>query len=599
MVRSNELGCRNGWNADLWVAASAEGTDQRSQPLRAIAGRAASEVGPAEQSDLITSIVAAKTENASLAEQRPAARPEPAKPFIEEDIIVNQSPVLSWARPSNSPISPQTASDLVQDPKAAILRARDQFRQRRKTEGRLADLRLADPTSTYLASSREAQLIHGNDLEQPAPDPGTVDPRYENRPLLRPQPTPAIGFSRPVSPVSMQEVERPFPSMTEFPEDRARFESVPSLEAELDEIDLADVVQDDTWIETRQVDAVLPEPYVVDDFFEEDELVAESAPAVYEDEELSVHHRESIINRLLRQRRERRKHLDYVEDGFGHDDRDVRVAESHPMASGSSSSRVLDGWQGPSPVIQADYVGVEATGWLPPAPAEPAHRAEVSPGRGHDVHHPQPSEAQPPIETSLRSGLGGGARPNEQPKAKEEDDFAIPPPLPEFRLDEMQQTQAFENQRRPRVLPVREERPRAPELSPRPVADEFGDQPLFAAQPLLAGEDFEITAPYQRSDRPSFVAPQVERVCQTCRDFRPSDTGERGWCNNKWAFNHRRMVDADDLACRNSLGSWWTPKDESWRRDGDISRHAQQTPRVDQWLLGTREIDSDRRRSGS
>jgi hypothetical protein len=53
------------------------------------------------------------------------------------------------------------------------------------------------------------------------------------------------------------------------------------------------------------------------------------------------------------------------------------------------------------------------------------------------------------------------------------------------------------------------------------------------------------------------------------------------------------------LACRNSLGSWWTPKDETWRRDGDISRHAQQTPRVDQWLLGSRENDSERRRSGS
>jgi hypothetical protein len=112
-------------------------------------------------------------------------------------------------------------------------------------------------------------------------------------------------------------------------------------------------------------------------------------------------------------------------------------------------------------------------------------------------------------------------------------------------------------------------------------------------------EDYEIDSSAGAHAAPALPNFRLERICQTCRDFRPSDNGERGWCNNKWAFNHRRMVDADDLACRNSLGSWWTPKDDVWRRDGDISRHAQQTPRVDQWLFGSATDENERRRSGS
>ncbi len=183
--------------------------------------------------------------------------------------------------------------------------------------------------------------------------------------------------------------------------------------------------------------------------------------------------------------------------------------------------------------------------------------------------------------------------------ALEEDDFVIPPPLPEYQPNSHGQTQAFETRRLPRIEPQQQER-RAPAAHVEPqVADEFGDQPLFASQPLSDVEDIALDGPYVPHERALPVSARVERVCQTCRDFRPAENGERGWCNNKWAFNHRRMVDADDLACRNSLGSWWTPKDDSWRRDGDISRHAQQTPRVDQWLLGSPENVTDRRRSGS
>jgi len=78
------------------------------------------------------------------------------------------------------------------------------------------------------------------------------------------------------------------------------------------------------------------------------------------------------------------------------------------------------------------------------------------------------------------------------------------------------------------------------------------------------------------------VAPQLERICGTCRDFRPAEGGERGWCANRWAFTHRRMVDAeDDMPCATILGGWWLPVDEIWLVNADVSSHGHPTPLMD------------------
>jgi hypothetical protein len=95
------------------------------------------------------------------------------------------------------------------------------------------------------------------------------------------------------------------------------------------------------------------------------------------------------------------------------------------------------------------------------------------------------------------------------------------------------------------------------------------------------------------------IAPDVPRMCQTCRDFRPADSGARGWCTNKWAFSHRRMVDADELPCETSVGCWWLPHDDVWLATADVSRHGQPTPLVDQWLahkVGSATTAGDQRR---
>jgi hypothetical protein len=76
----------------------------------------------------------------------------------------------------------------------------------------------------------------------------------------------------------------------------------------------------------------------------------------------------------------------------------------------------------------------------------------------------------------------------------------------------------------------------------------------------------------------------IPRMCRTCRDFRPAENGERGWCTNKWAFSHRRMVDADELPCETSIGGWWLPHDDSWMSVVDVTAHSQPTPLLDQWL---------------
>lgn len=534
IVRSNELGCRNGWNADLWVAASVDDNEQRPQPQDSIASRAASEVEPAEPSDLITSIVAAKTENIRVSD-RPGPDDEAPKPTIQEDIFVKQTPALSW---NTGPISPQPATELVQNPKAAILRARDQFRERRRGEGRLADRSLSNPSAPLLASSREARLLAEQEPIELAPEADTFDPHYENRPLLRPAARSEYEDRRPISPVSLREMDRPFPSMTEFPEDRARFESVPHARQSNGAGDFSNQFDDDTWIETRQLDSSPTEPYLIDEIFEErDEVVRLQDHEPFEEVELSIRHRESMLDRYLRHRKERRQAPQYREESV-YDSTDSWVSATHAETAASASA----------------------------------------PSRTH---------VSKPVADDRRFG-----------SFENDDELLLPSPLPAYPAES---NLAYQTEPRSPAIKQREGDPRQQGRRPLPpVADEFGDQPLFAAQPVSPiEEDYEVQASYGRSSAVTFDQQQMERVCRTCRDFRPSETGERGWCNNKWAFNHRRMVDADDLACRNSLGSWWMPKDDIWRRDGDISRHAQQTPRVDQWLYGAPSDEPRGRRSGS
>src|SRR5688572_2363966 len=94
------------------------------------------------------------------------------------------------------------------------------------------------------------------------------------------------------------------------------------------------------------------------------------------------------------------------------------------------------------------------------------------------------------------------------------------------------------------------------------------------------------------------LAPDLPKICLTCRDFRPTESGDRGWCNNSHAFMHRRMVDADVLSCASSYGNWWLAHDSVWQKAADVSRHAHETPLLDR-LLGMQDYGDPPPRSGS
>lgn len=79
------------------------------------------------------------------------------------------------------------------------------------------------------------------------------------------------------------------------------------------------------------------------------------------------------------------------------------------------------------------------------------------------------------------------------------------------------------------------------------------------------------------------VSPEIPRNCATCRSYRGSEQGGRGWCTNTWAFTHRQMVNAEDLACQSTIGCWWLPADhEVWLEDIDTDQPA--TPRIDRLI---------------
>ena len=80
------------------------------------------------------------------------------------------------------------------------------------------------------------------------------------------------------------------------------------------------------------------------------------------------------------------------------------------------------------------------------------------------------------------------------------------------------------------------------------------------------------------------LAPEVPRICRTCRSFRPSENEERGWCTSEYAFNHRRMVNAGDRPCESTIGCWWLPNDEVWLPDDALKAFEEPTPLMDSIL---------------
>jgi len=163
--------------------------------------------------------------------------------------------------------------------------------------------------------------------------------------------------------------------------------------------------------------------------------------------------------------------------------------------------------------------------------------------------------------------------------------------------------------------------PTAAELSGGQIPE---GSPLNAANLDVAANLPEWRSPPRRSDRPEIETSQTQateygsfgpyrvevdetesfpdwyrsdlpRICRTCRDYRPSADGQRGWCANSWAFTHRRLVLEVDLApCQSAIGDWWLPVDDVWLVAADVSSHGRATPLLDRL---TAKAEQQRRRS--
>jgi hypothetical protein len=121
----------------------------------------------------------------------------------------------------------------------------------------------------------------------------------------------------------------------------------------------------------------------------------------------------------------------------------------------------------------------------------------------------------------------------------------------------------------------------------RPVPEDLLVHPADAWYEPERDQQFDVRDIIAQSsdllDMTIEISPDIPRDCATCRSYRQSEQGERGWCTNNWAFTHRQMVNATDLACQSTIGCWWLPADEEvWLTEDEPDRGA--TPRVDRLI---------------
>lgn len=96
-----------------------------------------------------------------------------------------------------------------------------------------------------------------------------------------------------------------------------------------------------------------------------------------------------------------------------------------------------------------------------------------------------------------------------------------------------------------------------------------------------------VSVPIAMDRDPIDLSPMLTtstRCCENCRDFKRVGDGNSGWCTNPYAFAERRMVLANELACRSSIGVWWLPHDDLWLERADITHHGRPTPNLDEEL---------------
>jgi hypothetical protein len=220
-----------------------------------------------------------------------------------------------------------------------------------------------------------------------------------------------------------------------------------------------------------------------------------------------------------------------------------------------------------SPARRTEY-GPEASIEYPARPRRfnqtPGHSS--TPGQQASVPAPQEGNTEPLPTTDVRDALRGQAtvadRGNSMPAAS--------PP--------QQRAGARQDVLRDSLYPSG-----LPEPSSARVSGD-GVQTRREARPRRADIDvLPLALPEDPIDSVEALA-ALPRCCQTCRDFKRVGDGSQGWCGNLHAFPERRMVLADGLACRSSIGVWWLPHDDHWLEEADTTHHGRPTPLLDDLL---------------
>lgn len=608
VVRGNEIACRNGWDADSWVSAEIDpnGTEASAADTMIASGG----------SDEITSILPARYDPPS-----PNPPPQPATTFHREDIVVGHAPFPGYVAPEKD------ARDLVTNPRAAILRAREQFKSRQKREGRIADYEqrpplIVDATNDFPASDWN---LHEDDREDWGPA-SREDAPFPSGQFLTTSPRVNI-----VPPVSREEMQRPYPTITSFAEDAERFESIPD-----DHLDFADSspAEDDADFRFNDVyeDDLAPFDGYADDRYdiEQDYVVAAPRPR-----------RESLFERFRRERRERKAPMPVDESTTSYDDEfyddiplaselyratpeapttfyssheEIDVAESHAMANsyvvGRRSISMLDQ---ETDELRDSGAGIDARKHTEQRTvSRPYQESGVArsvpeltinePTSGRDLlFHQMDVDAELENQISERHD----SRHEEWPDGRFEPEPRRRAPQRSIAAPALARRHNERSFHRPLMAHESTESHRQQRGSNSTMY--YDDVQLDDTDDVIADLPRWNDSMVDRGAWPAKPAPAtppiatgVPRICRTCRDFRPSENPDRGWCNNAWAFSHRRMVDAESLSCgQSALGPWWTANDNYWQGPGDVARHAQETPLLDR-LLASRfdRYDDHRRASG-
>jgi hypothetical protein len=91
----------------------------------------------------------------------------------------------------------------------------------------------------------------------------------------------------------------------------------------------------------------------------------------------------------------------------------------------------------------------------------------------------------------------------------------------------------------------------------------FGAQPPNAPLPSVAPEGAPATPleiEWYQAERQRHRG----KRCANCRDFQVAESGDRGWCRNRFAFPTPQLVGPNDLACLSCIGTWWAANDQWW-----------------------------------